>query len=152
MPVMAAGIPAWSPASASLASRSASDTTPITLRFSSMTGNALTRYSRSRAAISLKDVSRRTAATSPVMTSLTFAFIVILLPRGNTIAPDPLALSCWSIDRGASYDAERVVEGLGGMRGMRVRQAVAHGHHALNMPDPLQYLVTELLGLGDASN
>ena len=73
-----AGIPACSPASASLASRSASDTTPITLRFSSMTGNALTRHSRSRAAISLKEASRRTATTSPLMTSRTLASIVVI--------------------------------------------------------------------------
>src|SRR5580700_6584096 len=60
---------------ASLASRSASETTPITLWSSSRTGNALTRYLRSSAAISLYDAPCLTATTVVVMTSLTVGSI-----------------------------------------------------------------------------
>jgi hypothetical protein len=81
------GMPSGSESRACLASRSASDTTPITLRFSSMTGNALTRYWRSRAAISLKEASRRTATTSLVITSLTSATVALIL-----VIPFPFAV------------------------------------------------------------
>src|SRR5580700_1618248 len=60
---------------AALASRSASETTPITLWSSSRTGNALTRYLRSSAAISLYDAPCLTATTVVVMTSLTVGSI-----------------------------------------------------------------------------
>src|SRR5580693_6683966 len=60
---------------ASLASRSASETIPITFWSSSRTGKALTRYLRSSAAISLYDVPCLTATTVVVMTALTVGSI-----------------------------------------------------------------------------
>src|SRR6185437_2652889 len=59
------------PSSASLVSRSVSETTPMTLLSSSMTGKALTRWFRSIAAISLYEAFRLAAITWVLMTSLT---------------------------------------------------------------------------------
>ena len=64
---------------ASLTSRSASETTPITFPSASSTGNALTRHSRSLAAISRNDAVSLTDTGSADMTSLT-VFIFITLP------------------------------------------------------------------------
>ena len=62
---------------ASLFSMSASETTPITFRSSSTTGNALTRCSRRAAAISRNVASFVTQITRVVMTSLTVVFMAI---------------------------------------------------------------------------
>src|SRR5689334_18936119 len=59
------------PSSASLVSRSVSETTPMTLLSSSMTGKALTRCLRSIAANSLYEAFCRAAITWVLMTSLT---------------------------------------------------------------------------------
>src|ERR1700751_5709515 len=69
---------------------SASETTPITVPSSSSTGNALTRYSRSRAAISLNEAVFRTEIGWADMTSWTTAFIVIQ-PRLTQFFP-PVSL------------------------------------------------------------
>ena len=69
---------------ASLVSMSASETTPITFRSSSTTGNALTRYSRRATAISRNVASFLTQITRVVMTSLTAVFIVSHSPRVRT--------------------------------------------------------------------
>src|SRR5215472_16078056 len=130
--------PATAPgsASASLASRSASETTPITRPASSTTGSALTRYRRSVAAISLKVASRLTATTVVVITSLTVAFIVVSL----------------SLSLGGSVHREvgQDVVPVAGRRGRRVGEAVADGHHALDVPEPAHDLVAALVGLGYA--
>jgi hypothetical protein len=64
---------------ASLISRSASETTPVTFPCASRTGNALTRHSRSLAAISRNDAVSLTHTGSVDTTSLT-VFILITLP------------------------------------------------------------------------
>jgi hypothetical protein len=73
-------MPPGSLSAASLTSRSASETTPVTRPSASRTGNALTRSSRSLAAISLNDVLSLTHTGRADMTSLTTAFIGITLP------------------------------------------------------------------------
>ena len=65
--------------SASLYSMSASETTPITFRSSSTTGNALTRYSCKAAAISRNVVSFLTEITRVVMMSLTVVLTCLTL-------------------------------------------------------------------------
>jgi hypothetical protein len=75
--VMVWNAPGISPASASLVSRSASETIPMTLLSSSITGNALTRCSRSLAAISLNVASCLTAITWVLITSFTMAFTAV---------------------------------------------------------------------------
>ena len=70
-----------SPSSASLVSRSASETIPMTLLSSSSTGNALTRCSCSLAAISLNVAFCLTAITWVLITSFTMAFTAISSPR-----------------------------------------------------------------------
>src|SRR4029077_9811893 len=122
-------------ASASLASRSASETTPITLPASSTTGSALTRYRRSVAAISLKLVSRLTTTTSVVITSMTVAFIVVSISREG------------SVHREAGQD---VVPADRALAGRRVAEAVADRDHALDVPDPPDDLVAGLAGLRHA--
>ena len=79
--------PPGSPSTASLTSRSASDTTPVTFPSASRTGNALTRHSRSLAAISWNNAVSLTHTGSVDMTSLT-VFILITLP----LAPDAPSL------------------------------------------------------------
>ena len=64
---------------ASLTSRSASETTPVTFPSASRTGNALTRHSRSLAAISRNNAVLLTETGSADMTSWT-VFILITLP------------------------------------------------------------------------
>ena len=76
--------PPGSPSTASLTSRSASDTTPVTLPSASRTGNALTRHSRSLAAISWNEVVSLTDTGSVDMTSLT-VFILITLPLVRSV-------------------------------------------------------------------
>ena len=105
---------------------SASETTPITFPSSSTTGNALTRYRRSVAAISLKVAPRLTATTSVVMTSLTVAFMVVIPSVHREVATSP------SPELG------------------RVAEAVADRDHALDVPDPPHDLVADLVGLGRA--
>ena len=56
-------------------SRSASETTPTTSPWSSRTGNALTRYSVSKATMSLNVALFLTATTRVVITSRTLALI-----------------------------------------------------------------------------
>jgi hypothetical protein len=80
MPARNPPTPPGSPRTASLTSKSASETTPHTFPSASRTGNALTRHSRSLAAISLNGVVLRTDIGSEDMTSLTAAFIVITQP------------------------------------------------------------------------
>ena len=63
---------------AALVSMSASETTPITFRSSSTTGNALIRYSCRAAAISRNVVSFLTQITRVVMMSLTVALIYLI--------------------------------------------------------------------------
>src|SRR6185437_10634126 len=63
------------PSSASLVSRSASETIPMTLPSRSMTGKALTRCSRSLIAISLNEAISLTAITWVLITSLTVALM-----------------------------------------------------------------------------
>ena len=80
-------MPAITPGSsirASLFSMSASETTPITFRSSSTTGNALTRYSRRAAAISRNVASLVTQITRVVMTSLTVLFTAVHSPQVRT--------------------------------------------------------------------
>ena len=60
-----------------MVSRSASETTPITLSPSPRTGNALTRCLRRAAASSRNGASFLTQITRVVMTSLTAVFIVL---------------------------------------------------------------------------
>ena len=76
MPVIMPGMWSSPPPRAILFSRSDSETTPITRLSSSSTGNALTRYCRSAAAIAANGVSRSTQVTWVVITSLTARFIV----------------------------------------------------------------------------
>src|SRR5690349_7629364 len=116
--------------SASLASRSASETTPSTRPASSTTGSALTRYRRSTAAISLKVVSRLTATTSVVITSLTVAFMS----------------SSLSVHREVGHHVVPAAGALGG----RVVEAVADRHHALDVPDAPDDVVAGLVGLRTA--
>ena len=75
--VMVWNAPGSSPASASLVSRSASETIPMTLLSPSSTGNALTRCSRSLDAISLNVASCLTAITWVLITSFTMAFTAV---------------------------------------------------------------------------
>ena len=80
---------------ASLVSMSASETTPITFRSSSTTGNALTRYSRRAAAISRNVASFLTQITRVVMTSLTVVFIVSHSPRVRTTLSACVSAARW---------------------------------------------------------
>ena len=75
MPVIMPGIPSSPLPRASFASRSDSETTPITWEAWSSTGNALTRCVRRAAAMTSNGVSSLTVITVGVMTSLTTAFI-----------------------------------------------------------------------------
>ena len=63
---------------ASLISRSASETTPVTFPCASRTGNALTRHSRSLAAISRNDAVSLTHTGSVDITSLTVSILITL--------------------------------------------------------------------------
>ena len=70
------GMPSGSESRACLASRSASDTTPITFPLSSRTGKALTRCARRALAMARNDASFLTETTRVVITSLTVDSIV----------------------------------------------------------------------------
>src|SRR5580658_790861 len=117
---MAVIAPPLSAFRASFASRSASETMPITFWSSSRTGKALTRYLRSSAAISLNDAPCLTATTGVVMTSLTFAFIVLSFSRRGP------GVSRW--------ESGQDVEVAAGTVGRRVAEAVADGYHARDVP------------------
>src|SRR5580693_3936929 len=92
---------------AALASRSASETIPITFWSSSRTGKALTRYLRSSAAISLYDAPCLTATTVVVMTSLTVGSITSTPSLLVVAAEDDLQRA--SV-RGPAEDVVRLVE------------------------------------------
>ena len=70
-------VPGTVPSSASLVSRSVSETIPMTLLSSSMTGNALTRWLRSMAASSLYEALCLAAITWVLITSLTVELMAV---------------------------------------------------------------------------
>src|SRR6185437_15770203 len=130
------------PSSASLVSRSVSETTPMTLLSSSMTGKALTRWFRSIAAISLYEAFRLAAITWMLMTSLTV----------ELMAEPPMALGRLGVVGGD--DDDRAVGMVGDLGTDRAHQQPLEPAGAAGADDDhvrAAGRVEELLG-GDAGD
>src|SRR5690242_9757483 len=134
---------------ASLASMSASETTPITLRSSSTTGNALTRCSRRATAISRNVASFLTQITRVVMISWTVVIVVHSsgeddLERPGVLGAGEYVVGLFELVEGEVVGDERLdVELAGGdqaeegRRGGGVHQAGGDR----DVPDPLLFQV-----------